>query len=116
MGIREITGYIAHVALLGYWIWVISSTAPQLRKGCRDRQRAARITIVKSAAIVLTALLVGVIHFWATEWWHVIAAVAVTAVAGVLLRRYYRTLVAAPRHRLTLRQRTVQRGRPGLGS
>ncbi len=73
MGIREITGYIAHVLLAGYWLWVILSTAPQLRRGARDQRVRTQVLLIKTAAVVLTALLVGVIHFWATHWWQVIA-------------------------------------------
>jgi hypothetical protein len=105
MGIRQITGYIAHILLALYWLWMISSTAPQLRRSSRDRGLRVRIVLVKTAAIVLTALVVGVIHFWATQWWQVVGAPVVAGLAGLLLRRAYRTLVAAPRHRATLTQR-----------
>jgi CHASE2 domain-containing sensor protein len=102
---RAITGYIAHVLLGLYWIWMVSSTAPQLRRSSRDRQARLHILLIKTAAIALTTLVVGVIHFWATHWWHVIVAVIVAAGLGILLRRAYRRIVATPRHRLTLTQR-----------
>ncbi len=105
MGIREITGYIAHVLLAAYWVWVMACTAPQLRKCARDRGLRLRILLVKSAGLALTALLVGVIHYWATEWWQVVVALPVAAGLGLLLRRSYRRLVAAPRHRRPLSQR-----------
>lgn len=106
MDIREVTGYIAHALLGLYWLWVVSSTAPQMRRNTRDRGLRLRILLIKTAAVVLTSLVVGVIHFWATQWWHVIAAVAVAIVLAVVLRKAYRRLVAAPRHRATLAQRT----------
>jgi hypothetical protein len=114
MGIREITGYIAHVLLAAYWLWVVACTAPQLRKGARDKSLRLRILLSKSAGLLLTALLVGVIHYWATAWWQVAVAIPVAGVAGVLLRRWYRRLVAAPKHLRTLgqRARTVHIRRP----
>ena len=68
--------------------------------------------MIKTAGVVLTALLVGVIHFWATHWWQVIVAVPVAAGLGVLLNRAYRRRVSLPRHRRTLthRGRTFERG------
>ena len=105
MGLRAVTGYIAHAALLLYWVWVLASTAPQLRRGTRHRGVRVRVLVIKTAALALTALVVGTIHFWATAWWHVAAAVVVAAGLGVLLRRAYRRTVAAPRHRLGLAQR-----------
>lgn len=115
MGIREVSGYVAHALLAVYWVWVLACTAPQLRKGVRDRGRRLRILLVRTSGLALTALLVGVIHYWATEWWHVIVALPVAGVLGVLLHRSYRRLVAAPRHRRTLTQRarTVRIGRFG---
>jgi hypothetical protein len=113
MGIREITGYIAHFLLAGYWLWVVFSTAPQLRRGSRDRRVRLEVLLIKTAGLVLTGLVVGVIHFWATEWWHVVVAVLVAAGLGTLLNRTYRRRVALPKHRLTLthRARTFERGR-----
>ena len=113
MGIREITGYIAHVLLVGYWLWVVHGTAPQLRRGSRDRRVRGRVLLIKTAAVVLSAVVVGVIHFWATAWWQVIAAVLLAAGIGLLLRRAYRRLVALPRHRATFtrRGRRFERGR-----
>jgi len=105
MGIRAVTGYIAHVALVGYWAWVVASTAPQLRKGTRDRRVRARALVIKSAGFLLTAAVVGIIHYWATAWWQVVVAVPVAAGLGVLLHREYRRTVAAPRHRLPLTRR-----------
>jgi len=112
VGIREITGYIATFLLAGYWLWVILSTAPQLRRGSRDQRVRGQVLLIKTMAVVLTALVVGVIHFWATAWWHVIVAVIVSAGLGVLLRRTYRRLVALPKHRATLtrRARRFERG------
>lgn len=113
LGIREITGYIAHVLLVGYGVWVVGSTAPQLRRRSRDRRLRLELLLIKMAALVLTGLVVGVIHFWATEWWHVIVALPVAAGLGLLLRRAHRRRVALPRHRATLthRARTFERGR-----
>lgn len=105
MGVREVTGYIAHALLAVYWLWIVSSTAPQLRKGCRDRQLRARILLLKTAALALTAAVVGVVHYWATHWWHVAVCLPVAAVIGLLLHRAYRRIVAAPRHRLTFARR-----------
>ena len=109
--LREISGYVAHALLLVYWAWVLCCTAPQLRRSKRGRALKVRVLLVKTAAIVLTALLVGVIHFWATHVWQVALAVPVAAVIGIALRRYHRTLVAAPKHQLTLIARAQRRGR-----
>jgi len=105
LGLREITGYIAHAALFGYWLWVVSTTAPQLRKGCRDRRVRLRVFAIKTAALVLTAIVVGVIHYWATHLWHVAVCLPIAAGLGFLLHRAYRRTVAAPRHRLPLARR-----------
>ena len=102
MGLRAVTGYVAHAALLAYWLWTVASTAPQLRKGTRDRRVRLRVLLVKSAGLALTAVVVGVIHYWATAWWQIAVTLPVAAVLAVLLRRAYRRAVAAPRHRLTL--------------
>ena len=59
MGIRAVTRYIAHVALVAYWAWVVASTAPQLRKGTRDRRVRARALAIKTAGFLLTALAVA---------------------------------------------------------
>jgi len=106
---RMVTGWIAHGILAGYWLWIISSTAPQLRRGCRDRGRCTRILALRTAGIVLTVLVVGVIHFWATSPAEVLVALAIGGVVGTLLRRDYRRLVAAPRHRLTISGRLDRR-------
>jgi hypothetical protein len=90
------------VALVAYWVWVVASTAPQLRKGTRDRRVRARVLAIKSTGFLLTAAVVGIIHYWATAWWQVIVTLPIAVVLGVLLRREYRRAVAAPRHRLTL--------------
>jgi hypothetical protein len=113
LGIREITGYVAHLLLVGYWLWVVFSAAPQLRRGSRDRRVRMEVLLIKTAGFVLTGLVVGVIHFWATEWWHVVVAVLGAAGLGMLLTRAYRRRVALPKHRLTLthRARTFERGR-----
>ena len=106
MDLWVLTGYVAHAMLAAYWFWVVASTAPQLRRGTRDRQVRLRVLLIKTAALALTALLVAIIHYWATAWWQVAVALPVAAVLGVLLRRSYRRSVAAPRHRLTLMRRT----------
>ena len=113
LDIREITGYVAHLLLVGYWLWVVFSAAPQLRRGSRDRRVRMEVLLIKTAGLVLTGLVVGVIHFWATEWWHVVVAVLGAAGLGMLLTRAYRRRVALPKHRLTLthRARTFERGR-----
>ena len=113
LGIREITGYIAHLLLVGYWLWVVFSAAPQLRRGSRDRRARMEVLLPPPPGSVLTGLVPGVIHFWATEWWHVVVAVLVAAGLGMLLTRAYRRRVALPKHRLTLthRARTFERGR-----
>jgi uncharacterized membrane protein len=119
MGIRAVTGYIAHVALVAYWAWVVASTAPQLRKGTRDRRVRARALAIKTAGFLLTALVVGVIHYWATAWWQVIVTVPVAVGLGALLHREYRRTVAAPRHRLPLARRARMldlRPRPRTGA
>jgi small-conductance mechanosensitive channel len=102
MEFRRFTGYVAHAALAAYWLWVVSSTAPQLRKGMRDRRLRMQIALLKTAGIAVTALLVGIIHFWATAWWQIVVAIPVVAGCGWLLHRAFRRIVAAPRHRLTL--------------
>lgn len=100
--VRAITGWAAHAVLVAYWLWILSSTAPQLRRGCRDRGVRTRILLLRSAGVVLTAFVVGVIHFWATHPVDVVAALGAGGVLGTVLRREYRLLVAAPRHRLNL--------------
>jgi hypothetical protein len=61
LGIREITGYVAHLLLVGYWLWVVFSAAPQLRRGSRDRRVRMEVLLIKTAGFVLTGLVVGVI-------------------------------------------------------
>ena len=109
--------YIAHVLLAGYWLWIVLSATPQLRRGARDQQVRRRVLLIKTAAVGLTALVVGVIHFWATHWWHVLVVLPVAAGLGLLLRRAYRRLVAPPRHRrpLTQRARRFERGQNPIG-
>lgn len=109
MGLREVTGYIAHVLLGAYWLWIIASTAPQLRKGTRDRGLRLRILMVRTEVLVVLSLAVGVIHFWGTEWWHIVGAIVGTGVLVLVLRRAYRRLVAPAQHRITLRQRALGR-------
>jgi hypothetical protein len=119
MGLRAATGYIAHAALLAYWLWVVASTAPQLRKGTRDRRVRARVLVIKTVGLALTAAVVAIIHYWATAWWQLVVTLLAAAVVAVLLRREYRRTVAAPRHRLTLtrRARTLDlRRRPRRGA
>lgn len=110
MDLRAITGYIALALLVGYWVWVLSRTTPELRRGTRNRDLRVKILLVKTAALALTALVVAVVHFWATEVWHVLVAVPVAAAAAYGLRRVYRRLVAAPRHRLPMGQRIRRTG------
>ena len=105
MNLWVLTGYVAHAVLTAYWFWVVASTAPQLRRGTRDRQVRARVLLTKTAALALTALLVAIIHYWATAWWQVAVALPIAVGLGVLLRREYRRTVAAPRHRLTIARR-----------
>lgn len=107
--LREITGYIAHVLLAGYWLWALWRTAPQLRRSSRARSVRLHVLTIKTLAVGLTALVVGVIHFWATQWWHVAAALGAAIGCGLLLHRAYRQLVAAPRHRRPLTQRARRR-------
>jgi hypothetical protein len=66
---------------------------------------------IKTAAVALTSLMVGLIHFWATHRWQVAVAAPVAIGLGITLHRAYRRLVAPPRHRrpLTPRGRTFQR-------
>lgn len=109
MGLREVTGYIAHALLGAYLVWVLVSSAPQLRRGVRDRGRRLRIVLIKTAGVTVVAVAVGVIHYWATEWWHVVAAALGAAVLCLFLHRAYRKLVAPPRHRITVRQRALGR-------
>lgn len=114
MGLREVTGYIAHALLGGFWVWVVLSTAPQLRKGVRERGLRLRIALVKTAGLGVAFLAVGVIHFWGTQWWHIVAAAVGAVLLCVLLRRAYGRLVAPPRHRITLRQRALVRRYPAV--
>jgi hypothetical protein len=108
---REITGYIAHFLLACYWLWVLFSTVPQLRRGARDKRVRGQLLLIKTLAVLLTTLMVGLIHFWATHWWQVAVALPIVVGLGALLHRAYRRLVAPPRHRrpLTQRGRTFQR-------
>ncbi|TCK21512.1 hypothetical protein [Pseudonocardia endophytica] len=110
MDLRRVTGYVALALLAGYWVWILSRTSPELRRGTRDRGLRMRILLVKTAAVVLTALVVLTIHFWATAVWQVLVTVPVAIGAGYLLRRVYRRLVAVPRHRLPLAQRVRRAG------
>ncbi|MFP5071999.1 hypothetical protein ACLFMI_20330 [Pseudonocardia nantongensis] len=110
MDLRRVTGYIALALLAGYWLWVLSRSAPELRKGARNRGVRGQVLLVKTAALALTALFVGTVHFWASAWWQVVVAVPVTLVAAVALRRVYRRLVAPPRHRVALAQRVRRTG------
>jgi hypothetical protein len=61
-----------------------------------------RVLLIKTAGLGLTAVVVGIIHYWATAWWQVVVTLPIAALLGVLLRRAYRRTVAAPRHRLRL--------------
>lgn len=105
MGLRQVVGYAAHGILAVYWLWTVSSTAPQLRKGVRGRGVRARVLLIKTAGLLVTAIVVGVVHYWATHWWDVAICLPLAVIAGLLLRRAYRRTVAAPRHRLTFARR-----------
>lgn len=105
MGLRAVIGCMALAALLAYWLWVVASTAPQLRQGARDRQVRVRVLVIKTAGLALTALVVGIVHYWATAWWQIVVTLPIAALTGWQLRRAYRRTVAAPRHRLTLARR-----------
>ncbi len=102
MSLWVLTGYVAHVLITAYWFWVVACTAPRLRRGTRDREVRVRVLLIKTAGLGLTAVVVGIIHYWATAGWQVVVTLPVAALLGVLLRRAYRRTVAAPRHRLTL--------------
>ncbi|WP_224390763.1 hypothetical protein [Pseudonocardia sp. ICBG1293] len=110
MDLRRVTGYLALGVLALYWLWVLTRTAPVLRHGCRDRRLRVRLALVRTAAAGGTALFVATVHFWATSWWHVAAAlpVALTGAAGLV--RVHRRLVAPPRHRVALAQRVRRAG------
>jgi hypothetical protein len=110
MDVRRVTGYLALALIAGYWVWVLSSTTPELRRGTRDRTLRGRILLVKTAAVALTALVVATVHFWATHVWQILVVVPLAALAGFALRRVYRRLVAAPRHRLPLAKRVRRTG------
>lgn len=105
MGLREVTGYIAYALLAGYWVWIISCTAAQVRGTTRSRRLRMQVALVKTAGIAVTAVVVGVVHVWATRWWHVVVTLLVAAPVGFALRHVHRRLVIAPRHRRALVQR-----------
>ena len=107
--VRAVTGWIAYAVLLTYWVWIISATAPQLRRSRRDRDLRTRILVLRTAGIVLTSFVVAVIHFWSRHPAEIVAAVGIGGVLGTVLRREYRLLVAAPRHRLNLYGRLDRR-------
>jgi hypothetical protein len=107
--LRVVTGWIAYATLAAYWLWILSSTAPQLRRSRRDRGLSTRILAMRTAGIALTAFVVGMIHFWAANPVEVLAALGIGAVVGTVLHREYRRLVAAPRHRLNLYGRIDRR-------
>jgi small-conductance mechanosensitive channel len=111
MGIRQITGYIAYVLLGVYLLWTLSRSAPQLRRSSRDRDVRLRILLIKIATVLVIAVVVGVIHFWATQWWHVIVTLVAAIVIGIFLNRAYRRHVAVPRHRMPLLDRSARTGR-----
>ena len=105
MDLWVLTGYVAHAVLTAYWFWVVACTAPQLRRGTRDRQVRLRVLLIKTAALALTAVLVAIIHYWATAWWQVAAALPPALGLGMLLRRAMVRRWRGPRHRLTLTRR-----------
>lgn len=110
MDLRRGTGYLALALLALYLLWVLSRTAPQLRKGSRDRTVRARVLLVRTAGVVLAALFVATVHFWATAWWQVAVAVPVALGPATALYRTHRRLVALPRHRAPLGQRVRRAG------
>ena len=120
MDLRRVTGYLAHTLLALHWLWVLTRTAPVLRRGCRDRPLRLRLTLLRTAALGWTALFVATVHFWATSWWHVVVALPVALAGGAGLQRVYRRLVAPPRHRVALSRRVRRTGhfpvirRPGV--
>lgn len=105
MGLREVTGFIAHALLAGYWVWMISCTAAQLRGTSRSHRLRVQVALIKTAGVAVTAVVVGVVHFWATQWWQIVVTVLVAAPVGIALRHLHRRLVIAPRHRRALVQR-----------
>lgn len=107
--IRVVSGYVAHALLGLYWLWILTSTAPRIRPGQRDRTRRVKILSIKTAGVAVAALLVGVIHYWATEWWQIPVALVASLAIGTYLHRTYGKLVTPPRHRITL----VNRRRAG---
>ena len=110
MDLRRVTGYVALGLLALYLLWALSRTAPQLRKGNRDRQVRARVVLIRVAAVALAALFVATVHFWATAWWQVALAVPVALVVAMLLHRAHRRLTGPPRHRAPLAQRVRRTG------
>ena len=85
------------VLLAGYWLWVVFSTVPQLRRGARDQRIRTQVLLIKTAAVgahraggrrdplLGDALVAGGI-----------AACRSRPGSGVLLHRAYRRLVAPP--------------------
>ena len=57
MDLRRVTGYLAHTLLALHWLWVLTRTAPVLRRGCRDRPLRLRLTLLRTAALGWTAAL-----------------------------------------------------------
>ncbi|OLL71395.1 hypothetical protein Ae168Ps1_5898 [Pseudonocardia sp. Ae168_Ps1] len=110
MDLRRVTGYIALGLLALYLLWLLSRTAPELRKSTRGRHLRAQVLAVRLCAVALAGLFVGLVHFWATAWWQVIVAVPVTFALATGLRRIHRKLVALPRHRVPLAQRVRRTG------
>lgn len=103
--LREVTGYIAVALLAAYWVGMISCTAAQLRSTSRSGRLRVQVALIKTAGIAITAVLVGIIHFWATQWWHIVVALLVAGPVGIALRHLHKRLVIAPRHRRALVQR-----------
>lgn len=98
--IRRVTGYLALVGAACYWVYLFTASAPQIRKGTRCRSLAVKVVLIELAAVLITAAFVVEVHFLATEWWQVLASVALVIPTSWLLRRVYRKLVAAPKHSL----------------
>ncbi|MBP2367052.1 hypothetical protein [Pseudonocardia parietis] len=110
MDLRRVSGYVALGLLALYLLWALSRTAPQLRKGNRDRRVRTQLMLIRVAAVALAALFVATVHFWATAWWQVALAVPVALVVAMLLRRAHRRLTGPPRHRAPLAQRVRRTG------
>ena len=97
--IRRITGYIALAVIALYWLWLLTSTAPQLRRRHRDGVLRTKIRAVQTLGFVTAAAVVIEIHFLATSIWQVLLVLVLALVLARLLRQKYLELVPPPRHR-----------------